>query len=140
MAENTLLIADIGGTNARFALADTSAPGFSQEQTLQCADFPSVEAAITHYLDQVGATAPTVICLAAAGPVVDRHIRVTNNHWVVTVDDLSAAFSTDAVRLMIACPLACPMRSPCRMVIIRWQSSVPVRGSERSACAGMTIR
>ena len=100
MAENTLLIADIGGTNARFALANTSAPGFSQEQTLQCADFPSVEAAIAHYLDQVGATAPTVICLAAAGPVVDRHIRVTNNHWVLTVDDLSAAFSTDAVRLM----------------------------------------
>lgn len=100
MAENTLLIADIGGTNARFALANIKAPGFSQEQTLQCADFPSVEAAITHYLDQVGAAAPSVICLAAAGPVVDTHIRVTNNHWVLAVDDLSAAFSTDAIRLM----------------------------------------
>lgn len=100
MAENTLLIADIGGTNARFALANPNAPAFSQEQTLQCADFPSVEAAIAHYLDQVGATAPTVICLAAAGPVVDQHIRVTNNHWVLAVDDLSTTFSTDAVRLM----------------------------------------
>ncbi len=100
MPENTLLIADIGGTNARFALADSAAPGFSKEQTLQCADFPSVEAAIQHYLDDIGARGPDVICLAAAGPVVGNHIKVTNNHWVLTVDDLSQAFATDAVRLM----------------------------------------
>jgi glucokinase len=100
MPDNTLLIADIGGTNARFALADTAAPGFSREQTLQCADFPSVEAAIQHYLDDIGARGPEVICLAAAGPVVDNHIKVTNNHWVLNVDDLSEAFATDAVRLM----------------------------------------
>lgn len=100
MPEQTYLIADIGGTNARFALADASAPGFSQEQTLQCADFPSVEAAIQHYLDDIGAAAPEVICLAAAGPLVDNHIKVTNNHWVLTVGDLSEAFATDAVRLM----------------------------------------
>lgn len=100
MSEQTYLIADIGGTNARFALADAAAAGFSQEQTLQCADFPSVEAAIQHYLDHIGASAPAVICLAAAGPLVDNHIKVTNNHWVLTVDDLSEAFATDAVRLM----------------------------------------
>ncbi|NIL92861.1 MAG: glucokinase [Woeseiaceae bacterium] len=100
MAKPTLLIADIGGTNARFALADAKAPGFSREQTLQCADFPSVEGAIQHYLKQVRAAAPSVICLAAAGPVVDQHISVTNNHWALAVDDLSDAFSTDAVRLM----------------------------------------
>lgn len=100
MAEQTMLIGDIGGTNARFALADQSAPGFSHEETLQCADFASAEAAILHYLDAVGAAAPGVICLAAAGPVVDDHIRVTNNHWILSVDDLSAAFSTDAIRLM----------------------------------------
>ena len=58
------------------------------------------EAAIQHYLDDIGAKAPEVICLAAAGPLVDNHIKVTNNHWVLTVDDLSEAFATDAVRLM----------------------------------------
>ena len=100
MAKSTLLIADIGGTNARFALAEPKGNGFSQEQTLQCADFPSVEAAITHYLDKVGAKAPNVICLAGAGPLVERHINITNNHWVLDVDELSDAFSTDAVRLM----------------------------------------
>ena len=100
MKKKTLLIADIGGTNARFALADGRNPGFSEEQTLQCADYLSVEEAIEHYLEKVGAAAPSVICLAAAGPVVDQHISVTNNHWVLAVDDLSEAFATDAVRLM----------------------------------------
>jgi glucokinase len=59
-----------------------------------------VEAAIKHYLDQVGAAAPSVVCLAAAGPLVNRHIKVTNNHWVLEADDLSQEFATEAVRLM----------------------------------------
>lgn len=100
MARKTLLIADIGGTNARFALADARAPGYSNEESLLCADFPSAEAAIKHYLDKVGAKTPDVICLAAAGPVVEQHIKVTNNHWVLAVADLAEAFATDAVRLM----------------------------------------
>ena len=101
MKKKTLLIGDIGGTNARFALAkDGKSSGFAQEATLQCADFPSAEAAIGHYLKAAKAKSPDVICLAAAGPVVDQHIKVTNNHWLLDVGDLSESFSTDAVRLM----------------------------------------
>jgi glucokinase len=100
MAKLTMLIGDIGGTNARFALAGKGAPGYSHEETLQCADFASTEAAIEHYLEKVDARSPDVICLAAAGPVVSRRIHVTNNHWVLAEDELARAFSTDAVRLM----------------------------------------
>ena len=100
MSESTLLIADIGGTNARFALADTGAAGFSSEATLKCADFPSVETAIEQYLEQLGAGTPDVICLAGAGALVDNRINITNNHWLLAVDDLSEAFATDAIRLM----------------------------------------
>jgi glucokinase len=100
MAERTMLIGDIGGTNARFALADQSAPGFSREETLQCADFPSAEAAVRHYLESVSAPAPDVICLAAAGPVIDKRVDITNNHWVLSARDLAATFSTQAVRLL----------------------------------------
>lgn len=100
MKKKTLLIGDIGGTNARFALADDGKSGFMREEILQCADFPSAEAAIRHYLKAAKAKSPDVICLAAAGPVVDRHIKVTNNHWLLDVGDLSESFSTDAVRLM----------------------------------------
>ena len=100
MAKQTLLIGDIGGTNARFALADPKEVGYSNEQTLQCAEFPSVDAAISYYLEQVGAADPQVICLGAAGPLVDQRISVTNNHWVLTAHDLRQTFETDAVRLM----------------------------------------
>ena len=54
MAASSLLIGDIGGTNARFALADARAPGFSDLATFQCTDYESVESAIADYLEIIG--------------------------------------------------------------------------------------
>ncbi len=96
----TLLIGDIGGTNARFALADYKTPGFSNEATLQCADFASADVAINTYLEDVGAKSPDVICLAAAGPIVDQSVRFTNNPWSIAAGDLSGEFSISAIRLL----------------------------------------
>ena len=100
MADSSLLIGDIGGTNARFALADSKQPGFSREATLQCADYASADAAIRDYLEKVAAPSPDVICLAAAGPIVDRRVRFTNNPWSIAADELAADFSTPSVRLL----------------------------------------
>ena len=100
MAERTMLIGDIGGTNARFALADQSAPGFSHEETLQCADFASADAAIAEYLDKVGAPQPDVICLAAAGPVINDVVQFTNNPWRISVKELRGNFPGATVRLI----------------------------------------
>ncbi len=95
-----LLIGDIGGTNARFALARTDEPEFDHEVTLRCADYETAEAAIAVYLAEVGAEDPEVICIAAAGPVVDGRVRFTNNHWSLSVRDLAKDFQTDKVRLL----------------------------------------
>jgi len=100
MVAKTLLIGDIGGTNARFALADPKAPGFSQEATLQCADFASADQAIKQYLKDVGAKSPEVICLAAAGPIVEQRVRFTNNPWRIAAAELSEQFSISRVRLL----------------------------------------
>lgn len=100
MAKTCLLIGDIGGTNARFALGDSEAPGFSEARTLNCADFASADDAIRQYLDEVDAGTPAAICLAAAGPVVNNAVRFTNNHWSLSVAELEAAFDTDRVRLL----------------------------------------
>jgi glucokinase len=100
MAKPCLLIGDIGGTNARFALADAKAPGFTDADTLACADFETAEVAIRAYLDSVGAKRPGVICLAAAGPVVNDTVRFTNNHWSLGVADLQADFDTPRVRIL----------------------------------------
>lgn len=100
MAGGSLLIGDIGGTNARFAIADDKVPGFSDAKTLPCKDYESAETAIKHYLGAVGAELPRVICLAAAGPIVDSRVRFTNNHWVTSAEDLSAEFAITPVRLL----------------------------------------
>ena len=96
----TLLIGDIGGTNARFALADPKRPGFTDEHTLKCADFASADDAIKDYLKEVGAKAPDVICLAAAGPIVEQRVRFTNNPWTIASNDLAEHFGIDRVRLL----------------------------------------
>lgn len=96
----SLLIGDIGGTNARFAIADIDAPGFALEQTYQCAEFATVVDAIRHYLNQTGAPSPKTICLAVAGPVVDEQVNLTNNQWTVSVTELCDAFQIEAVWLL----------------------------------------
>ena len=100
MADDSLLIGDIGGTNARFALARRDQPGFLDAMTVPCSDFESAHQAIEFYLDEKGAAPPGIICLAAAGPVVARTIRITNNHWTLAVDNLLADFSGAQVRLL----------------------------------------
>lgn len=96
----TLLIGDIGGTNARFALASDDRVGFAKPLTLKCADFASSVAAIRHYLDAVAASSPVAICLAAAGPVIDDTIKVTNNHWTLSAEEIRRELGTDNVLLL----------------------------------------
>jgi len=100
MPQSTLLIGDIGGTHARFALADSEQVGFAQALTLQCADYLNPVAAMRAYLEQVSASEPTGICIAAAGPVVDEAVRLTNNDWLLDAAELRCEFATSNVRLL----------------------------------------
>ena len=100
MSEHCLLIGDIGGTNARFALATPDRPGFHNVLELQCADFESADDAISHYLAATKAGAPDAVCLAAAGPVVNDTVKITNNHWNISAANTRADFGIEAVRLL----------------------------------------
>lgn len=100
MADPCLLIGDIGGTNARFALARPDEPGFSNELTLHCDDFETAEQGISDYLERSGNVSPDVICLAVAGPVVDQRVSFTNNHWVIDSRELQRKFPQAVVRLL----------------------------------------
>ena len=101
-SDTQLLIGDIGGTNARLALAirDPDNPGFSHELQLTCADFASAHAAIEHFLSEKSAAKPEIMCLAAAGPVVNRRVRFTNNHWSLAADDLERQYSGAKIQLL----------------------------------------
>ena len=100
MAESCLLIGDIGGTNARFALVHPDESGFSGELILHGADYETAEQAITDYLERSGNIEPDVLCLAAAGPVVDGCVRLTNNEWVIDSRELRQKYPKSSVRLL----------------------------------------
>jgi len=100
MDEKALLIGDIGGTNARFALANSDRVVFEKPMTLQCADFPSAVAAMGHFLEAVSAGSPDAICLAAAGPVIGESIKVTNNHWTLSAEEIRRDLGVARVKLL----------------------------------------
>jgi len=100
MNNPSLLIADIGGTNARFALASNDNVGFTEAKTLNCDDFSTPVDAIRQYLDSVSDTELGAVCLAAAGPVIDDTISLTNNHWVLSAKELRSELGVADVRLL----------------------------------------
>jgi len=100
VSDKCILVADIGGTNARFALANTDVVGYRDARTYSCADFDTADLAIQDYLLEVGAAQPSVICIAVAGPVVDQTVRMTNNHWSMSGSALSVKFSDAKVSLL----------------------------------------
>jgi glucokinase len=93
------LVADIGGTNARFALARDGAVLWPTLSRYSTAGYPTLPDALRHYLDSQRA-APTTACLAVAGPVVDGAIAMTNSPWRVQREALAAAFDLRAVSVL----------------------------------------
>jgi glucokinase len=99
-AGHSILIGDIGGTNARFALAVSGATGYAEERILQRSDFATAYDAIDFYLKQAGGPTPSAICLAVAGPVVDGSVMFTNSPWTLSAAELSDRFKMPRVRLL----------------------------------------
>jgi glucokinase len=85
------LVADIGGTNARFALADQSRQLHSL-QVLPCEAYASMDSAIRHYLSQVGTPLIQDAVIAIATPILGDQVKMTNHHW---------AFSIEATRQLL---------------------------------------
>ena len=80
------LIGDVGGTNARFALANED--GFGPVTRVQTADYSGPGEAIRAFLHRSGGS-PRAVAIACAGPVVDRKIRLTNAGWEIEGASLS---------------------------------------------------
>lgn len=80
------LLADIGGTNVRFALL---APGSSEperEQTLLCADYRGLEQATRHYLSQVGVASVSEAAIDVATAITGDLIKLTNSPWAFSIE------------------------------------------------------
>ncbi|NZA28436.1 glucokinase [Luteimonas sp. SJ-92] len=81
-----VLLADIGGTNARFALADVTLPRPLLDDSIRkypVTEFPSLSDAAQHYLGQTGAAVCDGV-FAVAGRVDGDEARITNHPWVIS--------------------------------------------------------
>jgi glucokinase len=80
-----VLVADIGGTNARFALADLDGqdrPRLRKERRLTADRYASLQQAARHYLAEIGDEATIRrAAIAVACPVICEEIRLTNRAW-----------------------------------------------------------
>lgn len=83
------LVADIGGTNSRLALAALGQLRPGTTRSFRNAEFASFEAVAHSYLGDVADAAPDQIALAVAGPVEGDTARLTNRGWVISAADLS---------------------------------------------------
>jgi glucokinase len=81
------LLADIGGTNVRFALYD--GVRVRDELPLKCADYPSLNHAVEHYLTAVKAPErPLQAAFAIAAPLSGDRVTMTNHSWRFVISEL----------------------------------------------------
>jgi glucokinase len=93
------LVGDIGGTNARFAIADIDTLEISDFAVFPCARFPSLPAVIRAYLDGIPKR-PAVASLAIAAAMAGDPLHLTNLSWTFTRDELAAATGAATPKLL----------------------------------------
>ena len=79
-----LILADIGGTNARFAVSVQGDPSLRHITNLRCTDFEGFEYAFERFLAGLPLDEQSgyhEMSLAVAGPVNDQIVDISNNHW-----------------------------------------------------------
>jgi glucokinase len=114
---SSVLVGDIGGTNARFAIADSGnsgRPALRNIEILRSSDYASLGAAIGAYLKRAGAKAPDRAAIAVAGPVKDGAVEMTNLPWRISEEELKrsgfrqARLVNDFEALAVAAGILCP--------------------------------
>lgn len=95
----TALIADIGATNARFALATPD--GLHSEQTLPCGAYATVVDATQAYLEQTGHVRQIGrAAFSIAGPVEGDYFSMTNLPWHFSIEETRQALEFDQLDLI----------------------------------------
>jgi glucokinase len=96
------IVADIGGTNARFACAvrgDDGKIAVTRIQKYRTADYPSFEAAYRHYEESLDLHAKHGV-FALAGPVGKDEVKLTNSPWVLRPAGLAERLGLESARLI----------------------------------------
>ena len=98
-----LVAIDIGGTNARFAIASIGTDGaitLGDPVTLATSDFASLETAWEEFERRADGPVPRHAAVAIAGPVTGDTVRMTNNSWVLHTGRLDEQLGLDCVTVL----------------------------------------
>jgi len=94
------LVADVGGTNARLALATEGRLRPETAQRFPGDGYAGFDAVLQVYLDAQGRPPLQAACVAVAGPVGAGRARLTNRGWHFDADAIAAATGAAEVRLI----------------------------------------
>ncbi|WP_082616846.1 glucokinase [Massilia sp. Root418] len=102
--ERPWLLADIGGTSARFGL-QTAAGRIDAIWVAQCAAYPTLGAAIVQYLSQpatvaAGGYQARQAGIAIANPIDGDAVRMTNHHWSFSIEAICSQFSLTSLHVV----------------------------------------
>jgi glucokinase len=93
------IIGDIGGTNARFAVAENGKYG--ELSHVEVSKYASLHDALTDYLDGLpGTERPAAAAVAVAGPVLGDVVALTNLSWRFSISELKTSLTLSSLRVI----------------------------------------
>ncbi|MBK3405091.1 glucokinase [Methylorubrum populi] len=95
-----VLLADIGGTYARFAVPTSTGARPAPIWKVPTASFRTPLDALQPYLDEPRTPRPRSTCLAVAGRVAGGLTRLTNAPWRFDLGGIGVALGLEAVQLV----------------------------------------
>ncbi|MBD9374318.1 glucokinase [Rhizobium sp. ARZ01] len=95
-----ILIGDIGGTNARFALLIDAFAAPREFPVIQTAQFDNIDDALQRCILDTTSIQPRSAILALAGPIQGDEVPLTNCDWIVRPRDMIANLGFEDVLLV----------------------------------------
>lgn len=92
-----LIVADIGGTNARFGLVQelTQAIHITEQHIFNCSEYDTFSHVLNAYLNLLPNLKPKNICIAIAGPIIGDNIKMTNLKWEFSITQIKQQFELE---------------------------------------------
>jgi glucokinase len=112
------LIADVGGTHARFAVIGGGDTIPRQEKTLSTIEFHGLAEAVEYYLAQLGSVTVSEAAIAIANPVTGDRIKMTNHHWTFSIEETRRRLCFERLLVLndfTALALALPTLAPAEL-------------------------
>lgn len=95
-----ILLADVGGTNARLALAGSEGLQTSSISRFRGDEHPDFDTVVRLFLERAGAPRIQAVCVAVAGPVSQGRARLTNRDWDFSEERLLQLTGAGRARLI----------------------------------------